>query len=167
MSRIVVPGGESHVPPHVASRLKEIDPRLFVRPTMVGYQNGSEQADIVSTRWAWQVCLRWQQGDPRWARVQRGERTEEQACDLIATIPPNVSLDDMPGYLARNLYRGVAPVQVAEKIAQWNQDQQIRNGEGVTEFAAELFKVNRKSIAENPYDPAKAKRAEKRGTKAE
>jgi hypothetical protein len=161
MSRIVVPGGQSHVPPEVAEKLKDIDPRLFIRPAMSMYQDNVEGGSQQHHTWVWHVCLKWPEGDPRYARIQSGEIAPEHACDLVATIPAALRLDEVPGYVARHMTVSVTPAAIANKIAQWNQDQQLRAGAATVDFAAELFKVNRKSIAENPYNPAMAKRAEK------
>jgi len=150
MSRIVVPGGQSQVPTDVQNRVRAIDPDLFLRPTVQGYIDAGANGDDYKQTTVWQLCLKWGQNDPRRERVKRGEYPEEAACDLLCVIPADCPLDQVPGYIAKHLNRGLSPRHVFDGIAQWNQDQSLRNGSLVTDFAAELFKQNRDTIAGQP-----------------
>lgn len=78
--------------PSVAARLRDIDASYELRAYRLG-DSGIQ----------WAVTCPWPQGNRKWARVQCGELSPAQAFDIIAWIPLDVSVDDVPGYVERGL----------------------------------------------------------------
>lgn len=146
---LIIPGG-AHVPQDVQDRLKQIDPRMYVQPKQRAIFDSGAETDRPEMQWQWYVVLKWPDNDPRWRMVKYGQIDPENAFDLLGAIPVDCPLEQVPGYLARQLKRsnGVAG-QIVDNIAEWNRDQEIRNGEPVSEFAEELFKANAVGVAKS------------------
>lgn len=144
---LIIPGGGSFVPQEVQDRLKKIDPRMKIVPKQTLKMDSGADGDRTELQWVWNVALGWPENDPRWRMVQVGQVDPEMAFDLLTQIPPDCPIEQIPGYLARHLTRRNGhPGKICDEVAAWNKDQSIRNGEVVSEFAAELFDANKSTI---------------------
>lgn len=144
---IIIPGGGSFVPQEVQARLAQIDPRMKIVPKQTLKTDSTAAGDNPELQWVWNVVLGWPENDKRWGMVKWGQVDPEMAFDLLTQIPPDCPMEQIPGYLARHITRrNDHPGKLCDEIAKWNADQQIRNGEPVSEFAAELFDANKNTL---------------------
>lgn len=144
---IIVPGGGSSVPSEIQDRLKLIDQRLYIQPTQRTIFDSGAEYDRPSTEWMWYVVLKWPENDPRWRMVQNGQVSPDMAFDLLGQIPIDCPLDQVPGYLSKQLRtRNGHPAKIVNDVAAWNEDQSLRNGAASSEFAQELFEANANTL---------------------
>ena len=142
MSIIYIPGGSHQVPQEVQDKLKDIDPLLELIPYQTAYNvDQTEPGKISDLTWRWLLARHWPEGDPRWRMVDQGY-PRDKAFDRIGDLPADISLEQVPSYLKQALRPTTAPRHIYEGIAQWNEDQMIRNGEATMDFAEELIRTN-------------------------
>lgn len=111
-----LPALERHEEPALASDilrgLREIDPKLSLKWLPV------------FKRWA--IAYEWEEGDPRWAYVQRGEHPRSEARDILDYIPGDATADDAYGYIVNAFkrvgqYEGKQSVQrLLERVHTYN-----------------------------------------------
>ena len=144
---LIIPGGGSMVPAEVQDRLKQIDPALYIQPKQRTIFDSGAEGDRPQLQWVWYVVAKWPDNDPRWRMVKYGQTDPENAFDVLAQLPADCPLEQVPGYLTRQLKpsNGVAR-HLCDEVAKWNVDQSLRNGEATSEFAAELFEANKNTI---------------------
>lgn len=166
---LIIPGGQSVIPQDVTDRLKQIDPKLkIVAKQRTVFDSGAE-GDRPELQTVWYVVMEWPENDPRWRMVQWGQVSPDNAFDLLAQLPADCPIEQVPGYLARQLKRSNGHAKhLCDEVALWNRDQSIRNGEATSEFAAELLDANKNTafaaqgvVAPKPvsqYNPPQAGR---------
>lgn len=83
----------------------------------------------------WDVCERWNLGDPKRARIRAGEIPPDADYDVICYCPPDIRSDDVVGYVRSRLVRVVDAQKQAERelaaIDQANRDAKQRRLDGV------------------------------------
>src|SRR5215204_1676458 len=125
---LIIPGGASHVPQEIQDRLKEIDPRLYIVPKQRSTLDCGAEGDRTGLQWVWYVALKWPEQDPRRRMIQVGQIDPESAFDMLGEIPTDCPLEQVPGYLVRQLkVANDVPRHICNEIALWNKDQELRN----------------------------------------
>jgi hypothetical protein len=138
---LFIPGGASQVPQDVQDKLKAIDPRLALVPYQTRLTDSGAEAMRQELAWRWAVVMHWAENDPRWEMVQRGY-DRNFAFDRLGDIPADISFDQVPSYLKQALRPTSTPRHIYGEILKWNQDQELRNGTAVMDFAEELIQTN-------------------------
>lgn len=85
---------------------------------------------------AWAVTWDWPENDRRWAAVRSGEWNPGHSHDIVAFVPVEVPLDQVPAYLERSM-RGADREDVRNalgRIQHWNDTEPAR--EAVEEVVA-------------------------------
>ena len=79
------------VPPSISAALADIDPRLglLYHPALRAFC----------------VTLRWPEDDPRREMIRRGDIDPNSDAELLCPVPAEVSLDDLHGWIRRQLVR--------------------------------------------------------------
>ena len=139
---LITPRGEPIPPQEALRRLREIDERLSVKwvPSATGAY--------------WGIIETWKQGDERWARVNSGEITREQAFDLRAMLPPDCSAEEAVGFVER-YFRPVGDAakdaaKHIEKLVKHNKDTKAKHVENF--LIEQEFKTARTSKHEYEVD---------------
>ena len=98
-SLILTERGTPQVPAAVARGLRELDENLSAvwHPYMQ----------------QWSVMMRWPQGDRRWQAVQQQQIKEEDAHDMVTTLPADCTVHELMGYLEARLVRSTDEVHQA------------------------------------------------------
>jgi hypothetical protein len=108
---------EPSVSADIRRGLAEIDPKLSLKWLPV------------FKRWA--ICMAWEEGDERWAWVQRGEYPREEARDLLDYLPGDATADDAYSHIVRTFqrvgqYEGKASVaRLLERVHAYNKGREI------------------------------------------
>lgn len=147
MTRIAIPGSQWDVPGEVQERLKRIDPALHLRRMRMAYvdqgangaQSGMNGPGDTHFTEVWHVCMTWPENDARRSRVQSGEISDDNAFDLLGTIPADCDLHAIGGYVEASIRRASTPRHVLDGVAAWNEDQSLRNVSGALEAGEETI----------------------------
>lgn len=144
---LIIPGGGSYVPQELQDRIKQIDPSMSIIPKQQAVMDSGAEGDRQEVKWVWYVVTKWPENDKRWQMVKWGQIDPENAFDVLGQLPPDCPIEQAPGYLAKQLTRrNGTPGRVCDEVEKWNQEQQIRNGAPVSEFAQELFEANKSTL---------------------
>ena len=123
---LITPRGEPIPPQSVVKRLAAVDERLSIKwiPSAVGAY--------------WGIIEAWAPGDPRWADVKSGVVLESAAFDLRAMLPPDCSVEEAEGFVARNFERVTdAAEQSTKKVEKVLKHNRERKQKHVDQFLQE------------------------------
>lgn len=120
MTALLTAAGHPVPPTDIVRRLRQLRPDLAMR-----WYPSSQ---------VWGFTADWPPTDARWARVQAGEVSPDEAHDAICFAPREISADDAYHYLVRNLRTSSRDdlVKLLDGLATWNEAQSDANAEKAT-----------------------------------
>lgn len=100
----------------------------------------------------WAYTIAWRVGDPRFARVQRGELGDGAAYDILGYLPEGCTSDEACAHFVRSVKRWNGSKDevgaLLSKVHHWNKEHEEKIGADVAAYAGELFAANRVKIGE-------------------
>jgi len=127
--------------PELEQQLKRLDDSLGLR--WIGPMN------------AWAVTFRWPEADKRRDWVRKGEYDADQAFDVLAYLPKDCPVDQAANYVQHHCQRWARDMgredvaRLLDHIHEHNAKQGIENAKSTTEYAEEMFEMNKKGIGED------------------
>lgn len=135
--------GEPTAPDDIVRRLRQIDERLGIRWVSASV--------ILGIPGHWAITLRWREGDPRYAMIQRGDMRPGSDHDMIGDLAPDCSVEEIPGWFVANVKRFGGDAREIDyllgRVGHWNDEQEKKNADPLVELAEEIFGTNAAAIA--------------------
>lgn len=120
MSGVILDGlGQPLAPASVIADLKAMNPRLGLQ-----YHVGLH---------AFVVTLQWAENDPRYRFIQEGAIAPNSDYEILCPVPPDVSLDEMRGWIANQLRRVSANRDDVRRMIDEDERRVAKHNEAVVE----------------------------------